>query len=73
LRGQGVQIWENGGRDGVKDARGPTTTPKVQSQDLRSFPIRVPIFGTLTCHISNNSNFMELTFQPMELENETLN
>ena len=28
---------------------------------------QVSKFGTLTCHISNNSNFMELTFQPVEL------
>jgi len=42
-------------------------SPRKFLKTLRASAIRVPKFGTLTCHISNNSNFMELTFQSVEL------
>jgi len=34
---------------------------------FRPFAARVPKIETLACHICNNFNFMELTFQPIEL------
>jgi len=29
---------------------------------LRAWAVQVPVFGTLACHVSKSSNFLELAF-----------